>query len=52
MDNIEKESEKSGIDMGMALPQDKTELDSKSWLETERVGRTSLQHPWPDGPTE
>ena len=29
----------------------KPELDSKSWLETERDGRTSLQHPWPDGPT-
>ena len=36
----------------MALPQDETELDSRSWLETEKSGRswTSLQHPWPEGP--
>ena len=27
------------------------ESDSRSWLETGRDGRTSLQHPWPDGPT-
>ena len=31
----------------MALPQNEIELDSRSWLETERGGRTSLQHPWP-----
>ena len=32
------------------MPQDETELDWRSWLETERGRRTSLQHPWPDGP--
>ena len=34
----------------IALPQGETELDSRSWLETEKGERTSLQHPWPDGP--
>ena len=34
----------------VVVPQGETELDSRSWLETEKGGRTSLQHPWPDGP--
>ena len=37
--------------MGYKTTQDEIELDSKSWLEREKGGRTSLQHPWPDGPT-
>ena len=49
MDNIEKDL-KELVCHCMALPQDETELDSRSWLETEKGGRTSLQHPWPDGP--
>ena len=28
------------LDNCMALPQDETELDSRSWLETEKGGRT------------
>ena len=50
LNNIEKNLKERDCHC-MALPQDETELDSRSWLETEKGGRTSLQHPWPDGPT-
>ena len=49
MDNIER-IWKELVCHCMALAQDETELDSRSWLETERGGRASLLHPWPDGP--
>ena len=51
MDNVEKDFKFSTerIRHCMALPQDETELDSRSWLETQRCGRISLQHPWPNG---
>ena len=49
MENIEKNL-KELVCHCMALPHGETELDSRSWLETEKGGKTSLQHPWPDGP--
>ena len=51
MDNIEKDLKRAGLSLYDITTGRKTELDSRSWLETERGGRTSLQHPWPDGPT-
>ena len=45
MDNIEKDLKKASL----SLPQGEAELDSRR-LETEKGGRTSLQHPWPDRP--
>ena len=41
MDNKERISKELVCDC-MALPQGETELDSKSWLETEKGGRTSV----------
>ena len=49
MDNIEKDLKEAGCHC-MALPQGETELDLRSLLETEKGGRTSLQHPWMDEP--
>ena len=40
MDNIEKDLKRASLSLYMALPQDETDLDSRSWLETKKGGRT------------
>ena len=49
MDNIKKDFKRTGLSL-YGITKEETELDSRSWMETERDGRISLQHTWPDGP--
>ena len=49
MDNKEKDLKSASLSLyGITTGRNRVRLES--WLETEKGGRTSLQHPWPDGP--